>query len=92
VWPDQVERLDRLRAACALAAEVPAPVERAPAAEWVERRLAEATRGMGYLDERFAHDRPGGRRARRGTRATGERRSPDRENRACQGRRERTGL
>lgn len=41
VWPDQVERLERLRAALAVAREVEAPVERAGAADWVEARLAE---------------------------------------------------
>jgi hypothetical protein len=46
VWPDQVERLDRLRAALALAAEVNAPVERAGAADWIEERLAEPSAGM----------------------------------------------
>jgi hypothetical protein len=45
VWPDQLERLERLRAALALAAEVEAPVERAGAAEWTKARLAEPTPG-----------------------------------------------
>jgi hypothetical protein len=45
VWPDQVERLERLRAALAVAAEVPYPVERAGAAEWIEARLAEPSPG-----------------------------------------------
>jgi hypothetical protein len=45
VWPDQVERLERLRAALAVAAEVPAPVERAGAADWIEARLAEPSPG-----------------------------------------------
>ena len=35
VWPDQLERLDRLRAALSVAAEVEAPVVRAGAAEWI---------------------------------------------------------
>lgn len=46
VWADQLERLARLRAACALAVELPASLEQAPAVEWIERRLAEATDGM----------------------------------------------
>ena len=41
VWPDQLERLERLRAALAVAREVDAPVERARAADWIEARLAE---------------------------------------------------
>jgi hypothetical protein len=41
VWPDQVERLERLRGALAVAGEVDAVVERAGAAEWIEARLAE---------------------------------------------------
>lgn len=45
VWPDQVERLDRLRAAPDLAAEVDARVERAGAADWIEARLAEPAAG-----------------------------------------------
>ncbi len=40
VWPDQVERVERVRAAIAVAAEHPVEVERAGAAEWVERALA----------------------------------------------------
>jgi hypothetical protein len=45
VWPDQVERLERLHAALAIAAEVEAPVERAGAADWIEARLAEPAPG-----------------------------------------------
>jgi hypothetical protein len=45
VWPDQVERIERLRAALTLAAEVDAPVERAGAAEWTAARLAEPAPG-----------------------------------------------
>jgi hypothetical protein len=41
VWADQVERIERLRAAMTLAVETEAPVERAGAAEWIEERLAE---------------------------------------------------
>jgi hypothetical protein len=69
VWPDQLERLERLSAALAVAAEVDAPVERAGAADWIEARLAEPAPGaatvvfhsivMQYLPaeerERFEH-------------------------------------
>lgn len=41
VWPDQLDRLARLRAACDLAASVPAVVDRADAVAWVRARLAE---------------------------------------------------
>ena len=41
VWPDPPERLVRLRAAIAVAREVPAVVDRADAAEWLAARLAE---------------------------------------------------
>jgi hypothetical protein len=39
VWPDQSERLARLRAACGAAAQVQASVVRARAAEWVRDQL-----------------------------------------------------
>ncbi|KAA1423073.1 DUF2332 domain-containing protein [Mumia zhuanghuii] len=43
-WPDMVERLDRLRAACDVAQQVPAVVERASAADGLDRlELAEGT-------------------------------------------------
>jgi hypothetical protein len=45
VWPDQLERIERLRAALELARELDAPVERAGAAEWTEARLAEPAAG-----------------------------------------------
>jgi hypothetical protein len=45
VWPDQVERLGRLRGALDVAREVPARVERAGADEWVERELARPVAG-----------------------------------------------
>ena len=41
VWPDQLERHERLHAALAVAEQVDAPVERAGAADWIEARLAE---------------------------------------------------
>jgi hypothetical protein len=40
LWPDQVERRERLDAALALAGRVPARVERADALDWLERQLA----------------------------------------------------
>ena len=40
VWPDQPERLARLEAALAIAGCDPPDVERADAADWLERRLA----------------------------------------------------
>jgi len=43
VWPDQVERLERLRGALAVAREVDASVEQSGAADWIEERLAEQT-------------------------------------------------
>lgn len=39
VWPDDPERLDRLRAAIALAREAPIPVDRDDALDWVADRL-----------------------------------------------------
>jgi hypothetical protein len=45
VWPDQLERLERLRAALQIAGEIEAPVERAGAADWIETRLAEPAPG-----------------------------------------------
>jgi hypothetical protein len=46
VWPDQMERMERLRAALGAAAEVPIEVERAGAAEWIAERLEERRPGM----------------------------------------------
>ncbi len=40
VWADQIDRLVKLRAACALAATVPAPVEKSGAAAFLEAHLA----------------------------------------------------
>jgi hypothetical protein len=45
VWADQPERLSRLRAACGLAAETPARVQVATAANWIEERLLEESPG-----------------------------------------------
>jgi hypothetical protein len=46
VWPDQTERLERLRGALEVARTVPATVERADAAAWLEERLAEPLSGV----------------------------------------------
>lgn len=46
VWGDQVDRLERLRGAFALAERVPATVERAPASAFLERELAEPVAGV----------------------------------------------
>jgi hypothetical protein len=40
VWPDQPERLARLEAALAIARSAPPSVEKADAADWLERKLA----------------------------------------------------
>ena len=40
IWPDQAERLARAEAAIDLAVACPRPIERADAADWIERRLA----------------------------------------------------
>lgn len=45
VWPDDALRIERLRAALALAARAPAPVERARAGDWVASRLADPLAG-----------------------------------------------
>lgn len=46
VWPDQLERLARLEAAIEVARRVPAEVDRADAAEWVEARLGHGGEGL----------------------------------------------
>ena len=45
VWPDQYDRLRRLRAAIDTARAVPAEVERSEAAPWLESRLARPAHG-----------------------------------------------
>jgi hypothetical protein len=45
VWPDQLDRLERLRAALAVARATPPPVVRARAGEWVTGQLAALPRG-----------------------------------------------
>jgi hypothetical protein len=44
VWPDQQERFELLSAALALATRIPAPVDRANAADWLENALGEDTK------------------------------------------------
>lgn len=46
VWPDQVARIRNLRAALEVAASVPAEVNAADAAGWLEHQLAEAAPGV----------------------------------------------
>jgi hypothetical protein len=44
-WPDQVERLQRLRAACECALRCGVQLERARAGDWLDRELASLPRG-----------------------------------------------
>lgn len=46
LWPDQPHRRERLEAALRVAADVPAPVDRADAASWVAERLADPVDGV----------------------------------------------
>lgn len=46
VWPDQVDRLDRLAAALEVAARVPVAIDEADAAAWVEAALADRRPGV----------------------------------------------
>lgn len=46
VWADQGERLDRLRAALAVAADQPVALDRAGAVKWVEGQLADPAEGV----------------------------------------------
>jgi hypothetical protein len=46
VWPDQRQRVERLRAALHFAASVPVEVERESAAAWLSRQLAAPTPGQ----------------------------------------------
>ncbi len=45
IWPERVDRLERLDAALAVAREHPPPVERGDAVHWLERRLARPADG-----------------------------------------------
>jgi hypothetical protein len=46
MWPDQVERFRQLAAAIEVARRVPAQVEQANAADWIEAALAERVSGV----------------------------------------------
>ncbi|MGE5280976.1 MAG: DUF2332 domain-containing protein [Chloroflexota bacterium] len=46
IWPDQTDRIARMRAALEVAREVPASLDREPAATWAERMLAEPAPGQ----------------------------------------------
>jgi len=46
VWPDQPERIARMRAALEIAAEVPVSVDREPAAAWARRMLERQVPGQ----------------------------------------------
>jgi len=46
VWPDQIERFHRLSAAIDIACRVPAQLDKANAADWVEAALANGVRGV----------------------------------------------
>ena len=46
VWPDQLTRVRLLRAALEVAERVPAPVERAGAPDWLQKKLAAPVEGM----------------------------------------------
>lgn len=46
VWPDQLERIQRLEAAIEVARRVPATVDRADASAWTEAQLAVPTPGL----------------------------------------------
>jgi hypothetical protein len=78
VWPDQPERIARMRAALTVAEEVPVAIERETASAWTERMLADPTPGRAtvlyhsivsqYLSDEeraafFGHIRAAGERA-----------------------------
>lgn len=46
IWPDQVERIARMRAALEVAKTVPVALDHEPAASWAKRKLAEPTPGV----------------------------------------------
>lgn len=81
VWPDQLDRVEHLEAAIAIARQVPAAVDHADAGEWVEQRLAEPVADtatvvfhsivLQYLPTETRH------RVRDALRAAGERATPD---------------
>jgi hypothetical protein len=45
VWPDQLDRVERLRAALEIGARVPAQIENADAGEWATAELSEPATG-----------------------------------------------
>ena len=49
VWPDQQDRLDRTRAALAIAAQTDFQVARQGAAEWLQKRLSSAPLGAAHV-------------------------------------------
>jgi hypothetical protein len=49
VWPDQSERLKRLRAALEIARSTPVTVDKADALDWIERYLARPTPGRATI-------------------------------------------
>jgi hypothetical protein len=49
IWPDQAERIGRMRAALEVASEVPVSIDHEPAASWATRMLAESTPGQATL-------------------------------------------
>lgn len=61
IWPDQIDRMTRLRQACAIAASVPFRLDQADAAAWLEQELTALPEGQAtvvfhsvfrqYLDE-----------------------------------------
>jgi len=78
VWPDQPERIARMKAALTVAEEVPVAIERETAAAWTERMLADPASGRAtvlyhsivsqYLSDEeretfFGHIRAAGERA-----------------------------
>lgn len=46
IWPDQSERIARMRGALEVASEEPVTLDREPAAAWAKRMLAEPARGQ----------------------------------------------
>lgn len=46
IWPDQAERIARMQAALEVASELPARIDREPAASWTKRMLAEPAPGQ----------------------------------------------
>jgi hypothetical protein len=49
IWPDQVERIARMRAALEVAKATPVSLDREPAAAWAQRMLAEPAPGVATM-------------------------------------------